>query len=195
MLGRQPGFYRFLQELPRNIRAFLLRQLALATAIGTSVNSLGCLIDAVFGIFRRKQAVIDGQECVAIRPADSQHAKSVDILLMRMVENPGQQFDRLGTVAAEQRIVDDEYIPALFAGKRRNGLANDLLSQQRGETTPVDAAGVHEPVDHILAKGKLLWMQVHLHIQRTLPEYSANDQQEHLHGRDTLELVCIRSPQ
>jgi hypothetical protein len=72
-----------------NIRAFPLRQFALASAIGTGVNSFGGLIDAVFGIFRRKQAVADGQECVAIRPADSQHAESVDILLMRMVENPG----------------------------------------------------------------------------------------------------------
>ena len=65
------------------------------------------------------------QERVPVAPAECEHAETFHVRTADMVVDAGQQLYFLGAVAAEQRVVDDEDIPARSARQRRDGLLND----------------------------------------------------------------------
>ena len=71
------------------------------------------------------------QERVPVAPAEREHAKALHVRAADMVVDAGQQLYFLGAVAAEQRVVDDEDIPARPARQRRNGLLMAMTAKPR----------------------------------------------------------------
>lgn len=97
------------------------------------------------------------QEGIPVAPAEREHAKALHVRAADMVVDAGQQLYFLGAVAAEQRVVDDEDIPARSARQRRDGLLNDGCAQEQRELAPMDGAGVQEAVERIPLKRDGLW--------------------------------------
>lgn len=60
------------------------------------------------------------QEGIPVTPAEREHAEALHVRAVDVVIDAGQQFHFLGAVAAEQRIVDDEDVPARLARQRRD---------------------------------------------------------------------------
>ena len=87
------------------------------------------------------------QEGIPVALAEREHAKALHVRAADMVVGAGQQLYFLGAVAAEQRVVDDEDIPARSARQRRDGLLNDGCAQEQRELAPMDGAGVQEKED------------------------------------------------
>ena len=70
------------------------------------------------------------QEGIPVTPTEREHAEALHVRAADVVVDAGQQFHFLGTVAAEQRVVDDEDVPARLARQRRNGLLDDGRAQE-----------------------------------------------------------------
>ena len=92
------------------------------------------------------------QKGIPVAPAEREHAKALHVRAADMVVDAGQQLYFLGAVAAEQRVVDDEDIPARPARQRCDGLLNDGCAQEQRELAPMDGAGVQEAVERIPLK-------------------------------------------
>lgn len=74
--------------------------------------------------------MIEQQVCVPVTPAERGHAKALYVRTADMVVAAGRPFHLLGTAAAEQRVVDDEDVPAPSARQRRDGLLDDGRAQE-----------------------------------------------------------------
>ena len=60
------------------------------------------------------------QEGIPVAPAEREHAEALHVRAADMVVDAGQQLHFLGAVAAEQRVVDDEDVPARLARQWRD---------------------------------------------------------------------------
>lgn len=112
-----------------------------------------------------------------------------------MVVDAGQQLYFLGAVAAEQRVVDDEDIPARSARQRRDGLLNDGCAQEQRELAPMDGAGVQEAVERIPLKRDGLWRILLPLVEGTPLEHRLERDEEDGHDCKAAQLVGIAAPQ
>ena len=78
------------------------------------------------------------QERVPVAPAEREHAEAFHVRTADVVLNASQQLHFLGAVAAEQRVVDDEDIPARSARQRCDSLLDDSRAQEQRELAPMD---------------------------------------------------------
>lgn len=92
------------------------------------------------------------QEGISVAPAKRKHAEALHVRAADMVVDAGQQLHFLEAVAAEQRVVDDEDIPARLARQRRDSLLDDGRAQEQSELAPIDGAGVQETVERVPLK-------------------------------------------
>lgn len=76
------------------------------------------------------------QEGIPVAPAEREHAEALHVRAADMVVDAGQQLYFLGAVAAEQRVVDDEDVPARLARQRCDSLLDDGRAQVEG--TPLE---------------------------------------------------------
>lgn len=60
------------------------------------------------------------QERISVAPTKREHAEALHVRAADMVVDTSQQLYFLGAVAAEQRVVDDEDVPARLARQRRS---------------------------------------------------------------------------
>ena len=65
------------------------------------------------------------------------HVRAVDVIV-----EASQSLHFLEAVAAEQRVVDDEDVPARLAHQRRDGFLDDGRAQERRELASMDGAGI-----------------------------------------------------
>ena len=135
------------------------------------------------------------QERVPIAPAECEHAETFHVRTADMVVDAGQQLYFLGAVAAEQRVVDDEDIPARSARQRRDGLLNDGCAQEQRELAPMDGAGVQEAVERIPLKRDGLWRILLPLVEGTPLEHRLERDEEDGHDRKAAQLVGIAAPQ
>ena len=135
------------------------------------------------------------QERVPVAPAEREHAKALHVRAADMVVDAGQQLYFLGAVAAEQRVVDDEDIPARSARQRRDGLLNDGCAQEQRELAPMDGAGVQEAVERIPLKRDGLWRILLPLVEGTPLERRLKRDEEDGHDCKAAQLVGIAAPQ
>lgn len=129
-----------------------MRQLALLAAVAARVNVFRCTMQLLLLRRRGQQTVAERQEGIPVAPAEREHAAPLYVRAADVVVNAGQQLYLLGTVAAEQRVVDDEDVPAFRACQRRYGLLDDGCAQKQRELAPMDGAGIQEAVERIPLK-------------------------------------------
>ncbi len=135
------------------------------------------------------------QEGIPVALAEREHAKALHVRAADMVVGAGQQLYFLGAVAAEQRVVDDEDIPARSARQRRDGLLNDGCAQEQRELAPMDGAGVQEAVERIPLKRDGLWRILLPLVEGTPLEHRLERDEEDGHDRKAAQLVGIAAPQ
>ena len=135
------------------------------------------------------------QEGIPVAPAEREHAKALHVRAADMVVDAGQQLYFLGAVAAEQRVVDDEDIPARSARQRCDGLLNDGHAQEQRELAPMDGAGVQEAVERIPLKRDGLWRILLPLVEGTPLEHRLERDEEDGHDRKAAQLVGIAAPQ
>ena len=135
------------------------------------------------------------QEGIPVAPAEREHAKALHVRAADMVVDAGQQLYFLGAVAAEQRVVDDEDIPARPARQRCDGLLNDGCAQEQRELAPMDGAGVQEAVERIPLKRDGLWRILLPLVEGTPLEHRLERDEEDGHDRKAAQLVGIAAPQ
>lgn len=93
---------------------------------------------------RGQQAMAERQEGIPVAPAEREHAEALHIRAADMVVDAGQQLYFLGAISAEQRVVDDEDVPARLARQRCDSLLDDGRVQEQRELAPMDGAGIQE---------------------------------------------------
>lgn len=89
------------------------------------------------------------QEGISVAPVEREHAEPLYARAAGVVVNAGQQLYLLGAAAAEQRVVDDENVPAFRACQRRDGLLDDGRAQKQRELAPMNGAGIQEAVKRV----------------------------------------------
>ncbi len=135
------------------------------------------------------------QEGIPVAPAEREHAKALHVRAADMVVDAGQQLYFLGAVAAEQRVVDDEDIPARSARQRCDSLLDDGCAQEQRELAPMDGAGVQEAVERIPLKRDGLWRILLPLVEGTPLEHRLERDEEDGHDRKAAQLVGIAAPQ
>lgn len=114
---------------------------------------------------------------------------------MPLVVDAGQQLYFLGAVAAEQRVVDDEDVPACLARQRRDGLLDDGRTQEQRELAPMDGAGVQEAVERVpLERNGIRRILLPL-VEGAPLEHRLERDEEDGHDRKAAQLVGIAAPQ
>ena len=131
------------------------------------------------------------QEGIPVALAEREHAKALHVRAADMVVGAGQQLYFLGAVAAEQRVVDDEDIPARSARQRRDGLLDDGCAQEQRELAPMNGAGVQEAVERIPLKRDGLWRILLPLVEGTPLEHRLERDEEDGHDRKAAQLVGI----
>ena len=92
-------------------------------------------------------------------------------------------------------VVKDEDVDAIRTRQGSDGGLDDGCSEQRGESSPMDVARVHEAVEGILSKGDSTALQAHLHEERALRECRREGDEEDAEDREATELVGVRRAQ
>ena len=92
-------------------------------------------------------------------------------------------------------VVKDEDVDAIRTRQESDGGLDDGCSEQRGESSPMDVARVHEAVEGILRKGDSTALQAHLHEERALRECRREGDEEDAEDREATELVGVRRAQ
>lgn len=118
MLGRDTRLARFPQQCQDYLWSLALCQLALLAAVAARVDAFRHALQLLLLRRRRQQAVTERQEGIPVAPAEREHAEALHVRAADVVVDAGQQLHFLGTVAAEQRVVDDEDVPARLARQR-----------------------------------------------------------------------------
>lgn len=135
------------------------------------------------------------QEGIPVTPAEREHAEALHVRAADVVVDAGPQLHFLGTVAAEQRVDDDEDVPARLARQRCDGLLDDGHAQEQRELAPMDGARVQEAVERI----PLEWdgiRRVLLPLVEGAPlEHRFERDEEDGHDRKAAQLVGIAAPQ
>ena len=135
------------------------------------------------------------QEGIPVAPAEREHAKALHVRAADVVVDAGQQLHFLGAVAAEQRVVDDEDIPARPARQRRDSLLDDGCAQEQRELAPMDGAGIQEAVERVpLERDGLRRILLPL-VKGTPLEHRLERDEEDGHDRKAAQLVGIAAPQ
>lgn len=135
------------------------------------------------------------QEGIPVAPAEREHAKALHVRAADMVVDAGQQLYFLGAVAAEQRVVDDEDIPARPTRQRCDGFLDDGCAQEQRELAPMDGAGVQEAVERIPLKRDGLWRILLPLVEGTPLEHRLERDEEDGHDCKAAQLVGIAAPQ
>lgn len=135
------------------------------------------------------------QEGIPVTPAEREHAEALHVRAADMVVDAGQQLYFLGAVAAEQRVVDDENIPARSARQRRDGLLDDGRAQEQRELAPMDGAGIQEAVERVSLKRDGLRRILLPLVEGTPLEHRLKRNEEDGHDRKAAQLVGIAASQ
>ena len=135
----------------------------------------------------------DGQERIAIRPAEREHAEAEAIgeLLLGVVVKTGEKLHLLGADAMVDGIVEDEHVDAIRLSQGNERVMDDGGGKLCREPAPVDSARVHEAVERILVERHGGALEMHLRVNGTLLEHHAENQQEDAENRDAAKLVRI----
>ncbi len=135
------------------------------------------------------------QEGIPVAPAEREHAKALHVHAADMVVDARQEFHFLGTVAAEQRVVDDEDVPARLARQGLDGLPDDGSAQEQRELAPMDGTGIHEPVERVpLERDRLRCILLPL-VERAPMKCLLKRDTEDGHDGKAAHLVSIAAPQ
>ena len=140
---------RFPQQCQDHLWCLALRQFSLLAAIAARVDARRCSLQLLLLGRRGQQAMAERQEGIPVAPAEREHAEAPHVRTADMVVDARQEFHFLGTVAAEQRVVDDEDVPARLARQGLDGLPDDGSAQEQRELAPMDGTGIHEPVERV----------------------------------------------
>ena len=180
-----------LQQPQHHLGCFHLRQPALLCPVGTGIYLPGGGSKTVLRILGGKKRVADRQECISIRPAESEHAEPVGELLFCVVIKARQELDLLGAGAMVDGVIKDEDIDTGCAGERFKGGFYDGGSEHCCESAPMDVAGIHEAVEGVLGKGDRTGLQAHLHEEGALREGGGKGDEKDAENREASELVGV----
>ena len=133
----------------------------------------------------------DGQERIAIRPAEREHAEAIGELLLGMVVEAGEKLRLFGAGAMVDGIVEDEHVDTIRLSQGSERGIDDGGGKLCREPVPVDSARAHEAVERILAERHGGALEMHLRVDGTLLEHHAENQQEDAEDRDAAKLVRI----
>lgn len=122
--------------------------------------------------------------------AEVLHVRAVDVIV-----EASQPLHFLESAASEQRVVDDEVVPARFTRQRRDGFPDDGCAQEQRELAPMDGAGVQEAVERIPLKRDGLWRILLPLVEGTPLEHRLERDEEDGHDRKAAQLVGIAAPQ
>ena len=113
-MSRNSFCFGFFQKMDGDVRHLLLRHRLLFAPIGTEVCCRGHVIDTVFRILSREQAVVYRQEGVPIRPPQCEHPKPEGVNMVGVVIELCQQLYLFRPGTAENRIIENQYILPFF---------------------------------------------------------------------------------
>ena len=133
----------------------------------------------------------DRKECIAVRPAECEHAETVGEFLFCVVIKARQELDLLGAGAMVDGVIKDEDIDTVCTGERFKGGFYDGGSEHCCESAPMDVAGIHETVEGVLGKGDRTGLQAHLHEEGALREDGGKGDEKDAENREASEVVGV----
>ena len=181
----------FLQETEHDLGCLLLCKFSSLAATRACIRFLGGNIQTILWILGRQEYMADGQECIAVRPAERKHPKPVGKLFFCMVVKTRKKFDLLGAGTVVDGVIEDEDVDTICACQGCNGGLDDGCSEQCGEPAPMDVAGVHEAVEGILGKGEGSALEVNLHEERAMRKDRREGDEEDAEDRKATMFVGI----
>ena len=195
MLGRDTRLAHFPQQCQDYLWSLALCQSALLASVAARVDVFRRALQLLLLRRRRQQAVAEWQEGIPVTPAEREHAEALHVRAADVVVDAGQQLHFLRAVAAEQRVVDDEDVPARLARQRCDGLLDDGRAQEQRELAPMDGARVQEAVERVPLK-RDGFRRILLPLVEGAPlEHRFECDEEDGHDRKAAQLVGIAAPQ